>query len=193
MRVGWVELKHLPCDPRLPPGLLRQKRPSQPSGWINTPPAGTRSEMTGTGGKVTDTPGSGRAVREQRARAPPAEPARSQWELEVRGRGDAGPRLGQSGSGRGPGGRRWEERPGAMETAASTEVSHLSQRGALPHLCTPPAPRGREQGPKLLSPPPFNGSLHARGRLLGAPTPAGLLSMLSTGRQGARDRLALGN
>ena len=133
MRLGWVELKHRPFNPHLHPGLLRQKRPYQSSGWINTPPAETRSQETVTGGKVRNT-GSGPAVGEQRARAPPAEPALSQWEPEVPGWWDEGPLLGQSGSRRGQGEEMGGEAGGDGDRATSTEVSHLGMRGALPHL-----------------------------------------------------------
>lgn len=78
-----------------------------------------------------------------------------------------------------------------METATPTEVSHLFRRGTLPHLLHTSS-SAREEGPKLLSPPLFNCSLQARGRLLRAPTTAGLLFMLSHRERGGEGQLGSG-
>lgn len=162
IRLAWVELKHLPFSPRLHPGLLKQKRSYQSWGWINTSHAEIRSQETVTGGKVKNTPGFDALSRSSRPRAPPAEPALSQWELELRGWWDAGPRLGQSGSKSCQGEEMGGEAGGDGDRATSTEVSHLGMRGTLPHLlhtsnCV------QEEGPKLLSPPPHTAPCKPEG------------------------------
>lgn len=113
MRLGWVERKHLPVDPRLRPGWLRQKRPYQSPAEFTTLPQKPALEAV-TGGKVLNTAGSGRAAGELRARAPRAEPALGQWEPEVGGEcgAAAGPIRLQARPGGGDGRRgrgRWRQ------------------------------------------------------------------------------------
>lgn len=78
---GWVERKQLPFHPRPRPGLLRPKRPSQPSGCARSPRAAETPPGTRKGLELS---GSARAAGDLRP-APPAEPALRQWEPEVRG------------------------------------------------------------------------------------------------------------
>lgn len=192
MRLGWVERKHLPVDPRLRPGWLRQKRPYQSPAEFTTLPQKPALEAV-TGGKVLNTAGSGRAAGELRARAPRAEPALGQWEPEVGGEcgAAAGPIRLQARPGGGDG-RRWEERPGAMETELHQQTFlTLECEGSSRISCTSPAARGRRASSSFLH--LFTPLPASEGRPLRAPIPAGLLFMLSAGRDRERENLALGS
>lgn len=102
-----------------------------------------------------------------------------------------GRRLGQSGTRRGQGEEMGGEAGGDGDIYTNRSCSPWNARDA------PASPAhlqlSAEGGPQAILSTSSHCSLQARGRLLRAPTTAGLLFMLSAGRKSARNNLVLGN